>query len=99
MLNSYDIVAFAETLNDSPRNLPEFTSPFFTKPTKRKRRGRSSGGIAKPTKSKRRGRPSGGIAVYCKHSIRRGVTEVQKSNFSIWFKLDKTLLGLSKTTF
>jgi len=83
MLNSYDIVAFAETLNDSPRNLPEFTSPFFTKPTKRKRCGR----------------PSGGIAVYCKHSIRRGVTKVQKSNFSIWFKLDKTLLGLSKTTF
>jgi hypothetical protein len=40
---SYDIVAFAETLNDSPRNLPEFTSLFFTKPTKRKRHGRPGG--------------------------------------------------------
>ena len=28
-VNSYDIVAFVETLNDSPGNLPEFTSPFF----------------------------------------------------------------------
>jgi hypothetical protein len=82
-VNSYDIVAFAETLNDSPGNPPEFTSLYFTKPTKRKRHGR----------------PSGGIAVYCKPSIRRGVTEVQISNFSIWLKLDKTLLGLSKTTF
>ena len=36
-VNSYDIVAFVETLNDSPGNLPEFTSPFFTKPTKRTR--------------------------------------------------------------
>jgi hypothetical protein len=39
-VNSYDIVAFVENLNDSPGNLPEFTSPFVTKPTKRKRRGR-----------------------------------------------------------
>jgi hypothetical protein len=81
-VNSYDIVAFAEAFNDSSGNLPEFTSPFLTKPTKRKRRGR----------------PSGRISVYCKSSIRRGVTEEQKFNFAIWFKLDKTLLGLSKTT-
>jgi hypothetical protein len=38
-----NIVAFAETLNDSPGNLPEFTSLFFTKPTKRKRHGRPGG--------------------------------------------------------
>jgi len=36
-VNSYDILGLAETLNDSPGNLPEFTSPFVVKPTKRKR--------------------------------------------------------------
>ena len=66
-VNSYDIVAFVETFNDSPGNLSEFTSPFVTKPTNRKRRWR----------------PSGGIAVYCKPSIRREVSEEQKSNSSI----------------
>jgi hypothetical protein len=52
-VNRYDIVGFAETLNDTPRNLPNFPPPLTIKATKRKRRGR----------------PSGGIAVYCKPYI------------------------------
>jgi hypothetical protein len=39
-VNSYDIVGFAETLNDTPRNLPNFPHPLIIKATKRKRRGR-----------------------------------------------------------
>ena len=82
-VNSFDILGLAETLNDSPGNLPDFMSPLVIKPTKRKRCGR----------------PSGGITVYCKPHISKGVSEVQKSNFSIWIKLDQKLLGLTKTTF
>jgi len=83
IVNSYDIVAFAETLNDSSGNLPEFTSPFFTKPTKRKRRGR----------------PFGGISVHCKSSIRRGVTEELQFNFAIWLNLIKLFSDYQKQLF
>ena len=55
--------------------------------------------IVKPTKHKRRGRPSGGIAVYYKPYIGKHITVVQKSAFSIWLKLDKIFFGLKKTTF
>lgn len=82
-VNCYDIIGLAETLNDSPGNLPDFTIPFTIKPNKRKRKGR----------------PSGGLAVYCKPYISKGISEVQKSKFSIWLKLNKDVLGLSKTTF
>ena len=41
-VNRYDIVGFAETLNDTPRNLPNFPPPLTIKATKRKRRGRPS---------------------------------------------------------
>jgi hypothetical protein len=43
-VNSYDIVGFAEILNDTARNLPNFSPPLIIKATKRKRRGRPSGG-------------------------------------------------------
>ena len=82
-VNSYDIIGFAETLNDTSRNLPNFSPPLLIKPTKRKRRGRASGGIA----------------VYCKPYIGKHVTVVDRSAFSIWLKLDKTTLGLKKTTY
>ena len=82
-VNRYDIVGFAETLNDTPRNLPSFPPPLIIKATKRKRRGR----------------PSGGIAVYCKPYIGKNVTVVQRSSFSIWLKLDKITFGLKKTTY
>jgi hypothetical protein len=39
-VNRYDIVGFAETLNDTPRNLPNFPPPLIIKATKCKRRGR-----------------------------------------------------------
>ena len=35
-VNRYDIVGFAETLNDTPRNLPNFPPPLTIKATKRK---------------------------------------------------------------
>jgi hypothetical protein len=53
----------------------------------------------KPTRRKRRGRPSGGIAIYIKPHIRNGIKEVHRSNFTIWLKLDKSLLGLSSNLF
>lgn len=53
-VNKFDIVGFAETLvSDSPGNLLEYSLPFTVRPSRRKRRGR----------------PSGGIAVYCKPHI------------------------------
>jgi exonuclease III len=82
-VNRYDIVGFAETLNDTQRNLPNFSTPLIIKVTKRKRLGR----------------PSGGIAVYCKPYIGKNVTVVQRSSFSIWLKLDKITFGLKKTTY
>ena len=32
-VNRYDIVGFAETLNDTPRNLPNFSPPLIIKAT------------------------------------------------------------------
>ena len=78
-IDSYDIVGFAETLNDTPRNLPNFPAPLIIKATKRKRRGR----------------PSGGIAVYCKPYIGKHVKVVQRSAFSICLKIDKIIFGLN----
>ena len=81
-VNKFDIVGFVETLvSDSPGNLPEYSLPFTVKPSRRKRRGRSSGGIV----------------VYYKPHIQKGVKEVLRSNFSIWLKLDRQILGLANT--
>ena len=82
-VNSFDIIGFAETLGESPGNLPEYISPFVIKAKKRKRRGR----------------PSGGIAVYCKPNISKSISILQKSSFSIWLKLEKSTFGLSKPIF
>ena len=81
-VNRYDIIGFAEILGDAPRNLPNFSPPLSVKATKRKRRGR----------------PSGGIAIYCNPYIGKNITVVQKSAFSIWLRLDSTYFGLKNNT-
>jgi hypothetical protein len=73
-VNKFDIVGFVETLvSDSSGNLLEYSLPFTVKPSRRKRRGRSSGGIV----------------IYCKPHIQKRVKEVFRSNFSMWLKLDR----------
>ena len=37
--------------------------------------------------------------MYCKPGIRKAITHIQSSTFSIWLKLDKYTLGLQKTIF
>jgi hypothetical protein len=67
-VNKLDIVGFVETLvSDSPGNLLEYSLPFTVRPSRRKRRGRSSGGIV----------------VYCKPHIQKGVKKVLTSNFCL----------------
>lgn len=51
--------------------------------------------MLKSKRQKRRGRQSGGVLVYCKPNIRKGVSVVGHSDFSIWVKPEKTLLGLN----
>jgi len=78
----YDIVGLTETMKqDSPRNLPGYSSPF----------------VISSKKLKKRGRNSGGILIYVKPHIRKGLTQVKQTNFSIWFKLDNKTLGLQRT--
>jgi hypothetical protein len=80
----YDIVGFTETMKqESLRNLPGFSSPF----------------TVSAKKCKKRGRNSGGILVYTKHNIRKGITLIKQSNFSISLKLDKIKLGLQRTIY
>ena len=80
----YDIhvVGLTETMKqDSPRNLPGYSSPF----------------VISSKKLKTCGRNSGGILIYVKPHIRKGLTRVKQTNFSIWFKLDNKTLGLQRT--
>jgi hypothetical protein len=83
-IDSFDVIGFVEMLkSESPGGLQGFSTPFVVKPTRRKRSGR----------------PSGGIAIYIKPHDRNGIKEVHRSNFTIWLKLDKSLLGLSSNIF
>lgn len=47
-------------------------------------------------KQEKKGRKSGGILAYVKPCLRKGITEVKHSNFSIWLKLDHNTLGLKR---
>ena len=67
-------------LSDSPRGLPGYLSPF----------------IVGSKKQEKKGRKSGGILAYVKPCLRKGITEVKHSNFSIWLKLDHNTLGLKR---
>jgi hypothetical protein len=79
--SKYDIIGFTETmLSDSPRGLPGYLSPF----------------IVGSKKQEKKGRKSGGILAYVKPYLRKGITEVKHSNFSIWLKLDHNTLGLKR---
>lgn len=53
----YDIICLSETMSgQAPGSLPGFSSPFIVKPTKKKRKGRPSGGMliyTKPNYKKR----------------------------------------------
>lgn len=50
-------------------------------------------------KQKKKGRKSGGSLVYVKPNIRKAITEVKHSKFSIRLKLDKLKLGLNRTVY
>lgn len=64
----YDIMGLSETmLNENPRILPGYSSPF----------------IVGSTKLKKKGRKSRGILVYTKPNLRKHITEIQHSKFSI----------------
>jgi hypothetical protein len=46
-VDSFDVISFVEILkSESPGGLPGFSTPFVVKPSRRKGRGRPSGGIA-----------------------------------------------------
>lgn len=82
--SKYDVIGFTETmLSDNPGSLPGYSCPF----------------IVGSIKQKKKGRKSGGILVYVKPNIRKAITEVKHSKFSIWLKLDKLKLGLNRTVY
>lgn len=80
----YDIICFSETMvGGSPGNLPGFSSPF----------------IVKPTKKRKRGRPSGGMLIYTKPIIRQGTSEIKQTHFSAWLKFDRNHFNFKKNIF
>ena len=70
--NKYDVVCLAETMQDAPRNLLGFETPF----------------VLKAKKNKKKGRKSGGLMVFMKQGIYKFATKTKETDDLLWLKIE-----------